>query len=176
MSEIDATESRRQRGLAIAAVCKIIQKNGQWVVPSQTGNGSYRVNLNPANPCVPQCTCPDYETTGKPCKHVYAVQYVIEREKNGDGSETVTETVTITKQQTCAPRKTYKQVWPAYDKAQTNEKNHFQSLLADLCRGVPEPPRKPGRGRKPIPLADAVFASVFKVYSTGSARRFMCDL
>ena len=38
---IDPTEARRQRGMAIAAVTRITQMNGQWVVPSQTGNGSY---------------------------------------------------------------------------------------------------------------------------------------
>src|SRR3954463_4199215 len=33
--ELDPTEVRRQRGLAIAAVCKITSKNGYWLVPSQ---------------------------------------------------------------------------------------------------------------------------------------------
>src|SRR5262249_22399663 len=46
----------------------------------------------------------------------------------------------------------------------------------DLCQGIAEPAPKPGPGRKPIPLRDAVFSAVFKVYSTLSARRFMCDL
>jgi transposase len=167
-------EPRQERGLLIAATCRIVKKHDQWVVPSQTGNGSYRVNLNPA-PFVPQCTCKDHEATGKPCKHVFAVRYVIERESHPDGSETVTESVTVTRK-TTSDRKTYKQNWTAYNNAQTNEKPRLQSLLFDLCRGVPEPPRKPGRGRKPIPMADAVFASVFKVYSTVSARRFMGDL
>jgi len=174
MPSEDATDERRQRGLAIAAVCKITQKHDQWIVPSQTGNGSYRVNLNPA-PFVPMCTCPDYEARSEPCKHVYAVRYVIEREKDGDGSETVIETVTVTKK-TCAPRKTYKQNWPAYNQAQTNEKAKFQALLSDLCRGIVEEPRLPKRGMQPLSLADALFASVFKVFSTVSGRRFSCDL
>jgi transposase len=71
-------------------------------------------------------------------------------------------------------RPTYSQDWPNYNLAQTNEKDHFQDLLADLCRTVPEPAPRPGR--KPIPLADALFAAVFKVYSLLSARRFTCDL
>src|SRR5262249_3279483 len=124
---------------------------------------------------VPQCTCPDYEERGEPCKHVFAVRYVVERESHPDGSETVTETIAVT-QRTCAPRKTDKQDWTAYDAAQANEKAKFQALLCGLRRAVPEPPRKPGPGRKPIPLCDAVFAAAFKVYSTVSARRFMCDL
>ena len=82
MQAIDATEARRQRGLAIAAVCKIQRKHDQWIVPSQTGNGTYRVNLQPHNPAVPMCSCPDFEERGEPCKHVYAVRFVIERESN----------------------------------------------------------------------------------------------
>jgi hypothetical protein len=47
--------------------------------------------------------------------------------------------------------------------------------LAELCRTVAEPARD-GTGRKPIPFRDSLFSAVFKVYSTISARRFMCDL
>ena len=152
-----------------------MSKNGLWIVPAQSGSGSYRVNLNPANSAVPMCTCPDYEKRAEPCKHVYAVRYVVERETHPDGSETVTESVTLTKQ-TCAERKTYKQNWPAYNQAQTNEKHKFQVLLHDLCRGVEKPPRPPKKGGQRLSLADALFSAVFKVFSTVSGRRFSCDL
>ncbi|MEX2174145.1 MAG: transposase [Pirellulaceae bacterium] len=72
-------------------------------------------------------------------------------------------------------RKTYSQNWPAYNAAQVNEKALFQSLLRDLCRTIPEPERT-CTGRKPLPLADAIFAATFKVYSTVSGRRFMTDM
>jgi transposase len=175
MSAVEATEARRQRGLAIAALCKITHKKDEWIVPSQTGRGHYRVHLGPDGSDAPRCDCPDFEERGEPCKHVFAVQFVRQREEKPDGTTTVTETVTITGE-TRAERRTYRQDWPAYVKAQTTEKRHFQELLADLCRGIPEPPRTPGPGRKPIPLADQVFAVAFKVYSTVSARRFTCDL
>jgi transposase len=175
VSEVDATEARRQRGLAIAALCKITEKQGRWVVPSQSGKGAYYVTLEPPDPKIPMCTCPDHEATGKPCKHVYAVQYVIDRESHPDGTETVTETLTVTRK-TTAKRETYRQNWTAYNAAQVNEKTKFQTLLADLCRGIVEPPRKPTRGMQPMRLADMTFASVFKVYSTVSGRRFSCDL
>jgi len=100
---------------------------------------------------------------------VFAVQYVIQREQNADGSTTVTEALTVVK------KKTYSQNWPAYNLAQTTEKNWFLTLLADLCKAIPEPERKNLRGR-PIPLRDAVYAACFKVYSGFSARRFTCDL
>jgi transposase len=44
-----------------------------------------------------------------------------------------------------------------------------------LCAGINEPPR-PTRGRPRVPLNDAIFSAVFKVYSTVSGRRFSSDL
>ena len=44
-----------------------------------------------------------------------------------------------------------------------------------MCKGIEEAPQT-GRGRPRIPLADAIFAAVFKVYSTVSGRRYMSDL
>ena len=46
-------------------------------------------------------------------------------------------------------------------------------LLSDLCRGIKEPEREPGRGRPPNALADLAFAACYKVYSGFSGRRFM---
>jgi transposase len=68
----------------------------------------------------------------------------------------------------------HKQEWSAYNAAQTHEKERFLSLLAELCKGIEEPIQSMGRPR--LPLADMVFASTFKVYSTVSGRRFMSDL
>ena len=53
-------------------------------------------------------------------------------------------------------RKTYPQDWPAYNAAQTSEKDHFHQLLADLCANVAQPEYTGGRPR--LPLADMVFA------------------
>jgi transposase len=168
-------EAREQRGLAIAALCRIIpEQDGTWLVPSQSKPGHYRVNLNPLSPKVPMCTCPDYEERGEPCKHVFAVQFVVKRETHADGSVTVTETLTITGK-TTAERPTYRQNWPAYNAAQTHEKEKFQELLYDLCQGIAEPPTNP-RGRPRKPLCDMLFSCAFKVYSTFSGRRFQSDL
>lgn len=162
-------EAREQRGLAIAAVCKIIKKGNVWVVPSQSGKGKYTVD---ADEQTPYCSCPDYETRGCVCKHIHAVRFVMQRELFPDGTETVTQSVTITQ---TVKRQTYPQNWPAYNAAQTTEKSTFQVLLRDLCQGVAEPV-KTGKGRPTLPLCDAIFSAVFKVYSTVSGRRFMTDL
>jgi len=161
-------EARQERGLQIANRCYIGQQNGFWLVPSQSGNGRYRVDTSKQNPI---CNCPDYETRGTPCKHVYAVQYIIEFRRAANGNvEVMQETLQVSE----TVRPTYPQNWPAYNAAQTNEKAQFQSLLFDLCSGIQDPPQHMGRPR--LPLSDAVFAATFKIYSTFSGRRFISDL
>jgi transposase len=158
---------REQRGLALAALYRIEQKDGKWIVPSQKGNGStYVVDATAPKPT---CTCQDHETRGVKCKHMFAVEFVQTRERKPDGTETVTRTIKVTE------KVTYKQDWPNYNKAQTQEKRLFMSILADLCRGVEEPTRR-RPGRPSLRKADVTFACVYKVYSTLSSRRFNCDL
>jgi hypothetical protein len=172
-----AIESRRERGRAIAELYRIEKRAGRWVVPSAKGKGHYSVSLDGD---APTCTCDDFATFREPCKHVYAAQDVAEgRVGNATEEDADAETTGNARDilgKTCAPRPTYQQDWPAYNTAQTREKAHFQSLMADLCRGITEPPRKAGAGRKPAALRDLVFATAFKVYSTVSGRRFQTDL
>lgn len=156
---------RQQRGLQIAALCKLQKKGKKWIVPSQSGKGKYTVCPDPTNP---HCTCPDHANTGDKCKHIFAVEFTIQRERNPDGSVTVTDAVKITE------RKTYPQKWTAYNAAQQHEKEKLQVLLHDLCRGIKETPQTNGRPR--LSLADIVFATAFKVYTTFPGRRFMTDL
>ena len=164
----DSQKVREQRGLVIAATCKLAKRDDFWVVPSSTGQGKYYVRPEKAS-----CTCPDHQEMGHKCKHLFAVEIVIQRELFSDGSVSETKSLTVT----AMPRKTYPQMWKEYNAAQVNEKDHFQSLLRDLCKGLTRPETKqPKRGRPQIPLEDAIFAAVFKVYSTVSGRRFMSDL
>lgn len=73
-----------------------------------------------------------------------------------------------------APRKTYPQNWPAYNAAQTSEKDTFLTLLVALCSDIIQPEYR--IGRPGLPLADMVFVSALKVYSGFSARRFDSDV
>ncbi len=92
----DPTEAHHQRGLAIAALSRIEEKkSGLWSVPSQSGGGHYWVRLDQEQPT---CTCPDFEERSQPCKHVFAVQFVIQRETRPDGTEVVKETMTVTQE------------------------------------------------------------------------------
>jgi transposase len=156
---------REQKGKEIANRTNIIQDGNLWLVPSQSGKGKYKVN-----PDKQTCSCPDYDFRRQKCKHIFAVEETIERIQTvtvEDGKTTVTETVKVT-------RKTYSQEWPAYNKAQTEEKRLFQYLLRQLCEGVGEPAQMNGRPR--LPIEDIMFAMAFKVYSTVSGRRFITDL
>lgn len=162
-------QSREQLGMAIAALSPVKRKGRSklWLVPSQTGRGRYTVTPDRKKP---HCSCRDHEHTGERCKHIFAVQYVMTREQHADGSTTTREWVTVKER----VRKTYPQNWPAYNAAQTNEKADFQRLLHDLTKGAVGWSQATGRPR--IPPSDALFMIVYKVYSTVSQRRFMCDL
>lgn len=158
--------TREERALEIAEKFRIVNNGHKWVVPSQTSRQKYEVTILGDKV---DCTCPDFELRRSVCKHVMAVQLVISREQNPDGTETVTQSITITE------RKTYPQKWTEYNTAQTHEKFYFQQLLHGLCSGIATPEQS-GKGQRRLPLADAIFAATFKVYSTVSGRRFMTDL
>lgn len=157
---------REAKAREIADRARIIKEGNLYLVPSQSGKGKYKVR-----PDLPYCSCPDFEFRRQPCKHILAIQIRTEIArtivKQKDGTTTITETVKV-------ERKTYAQVWPAYNKAQTNEKRLFLYLLHQLCQGVGSPAQITGRPR--LSFEDMLFAMAFKVYSTVSGRRFMTDL
>jgi transposase len=158
---------REERGMIIAAMCKLRRANdGTWLVPSQSATDKiYRVNLEAKT-----CTCPDCVEGGFSCKHYFAAQFTFKRDFLPNGTMIETRSMTLT------AKTVYKQDWRAYNLAQSVEKHRFQALLFDLTRGVEELPVHEGRGRVPHGTKDSLFAMVFKVYSTISARRFSCDL
>lgn len=79
------------KGKEIASRFKIQKQGKKWIVPSQTGNGKYTVDLDGE---MPHCTCPDYELRGLKCKHIYAVEYTITHETDQENhTTTVTKTV-----------------------------------------------------------------------------------
>ena len=102
----DGDAGRRQRGMAIAALAPISKDHIGYRVPSQSSKHSYVVILN-GKGGRDACSCPDYEERQRYCKHLYAVQYIIQREELADGSVAKTRAV----------RATYKRDWPAYNSA-----------------------------------------------------------
>jgi transposase len=160
-------DPRQERGLVIAATQKLVQKGKVWLVPSQSGKGKYTVVPDGE---APYCSCPDFEETGKPCKHLHAVTFTLERETAKDGTVTETRSLTFTQ------KKVYKQPeWGVYNLAQSEEKRRFLVLLHDLCKDLPNPPQA-GAGRRRSEMSEMVFTAVYKVYSTFSGRRFCTDM
>src|SRR5438309_1477238 len=113
--------AREERGLIIAALCKLNRTDDGWLVPSQSGDRIYQVNVQAQT-----CTCPDHQEAGHKCKHLYAVEFTMRREVGTDGTVTETKTLTFTE------KVKYRQNWPAYNEAQSVEKDRLQELLHDL--------------------------------------------
>ncbi len=151
----------QERGLAIANSNTVKKNKLGWKVPSQSGNGTYIVNVDNGEPF---CTCQHFENTHNKCQHIYAVEFIVQKEQRPNGTEVVTKTMRVT----------YTQEWTAYNEAQTHEQERFVALLRDLCNGIPQPEYKFGRPR--LPLSDVVFGLVYKAYTTMSGRRFTPDL
>jgi transposase len=160
-------ETREQRGIIIAATIRLAEAHGVWVVPSQTG-GDKRYMVDPKKGT---CSCPDHQETGFKCKHQWAVEFTVRRLTTPDGVTVEQQTFKWTEE------KTYSQDWPNYNRAQMEEKDRLQELLADICRTLPEPERT-GRkgGNVPHKISDRVFACCFKVYCGISGRRTTCDM
>ena len=155
-------EMWQERGLAIANSNTVKMNRLGWQVPSQSGNGTYVVNIDDGKPF---CTCEHFETTHQKCQHIYAVEFIIQKENHPDG--TIVETKAI--------RLTYTQDWPVYNTVQTHEQERFPELLSELCKGIVQPIQE-GAGRRNHLLSDIIMGVTCKVYSTVSGRRAMTDL
>jgi hypothetical protein len=154
------------RGLELFERGRVVQDADGFTVFSMNSGEKYCVTVQPRA----TYTFPDFELRQDECKHVVAVRlFLSQADRPTEQPETLTPPFKF-------PRPSYAQDWPNYNAAQVNEKEHFLAFLADLCRDIPEPERPKGRGRPPIPLADAVFCIVFKAYSGFSSRRFSTDL
>ena len=143
-------DNRKIKGMLIAKTQQIRKTEKGYIVPSQSGKGSYVVSENRLYPDIKKCTCQDYELRKKPCKHVFAVQYILTRETDNEGNISITQIKRIT----------YRQDWKNYTKAQVNEKDMFLKLLYDLCEHIDQPAYKFGRPQ--LSLADMLFSSTLK--------------
>ena len=137
----------------------------QWAVPSQTTASRYLVDIEGAI-----CTCADYELRKGTCKHQHAVYYWIAWGRDVSADGTVTETITV-------KRQTYKQEdWSAYRESQRHEKEYVKRLARDLCVRIPQPARKPGRGRNRRLRSDLAYEAIMKGYTNLSGSRLISDL
>lgn len=147
---------RRSKGQEIAQTGKVKMEGHKWLVPSQSSNKQYEVMLGLGNS---KCNCPDNIERGIKCKHIFAVEIVITKSMDKEGNTTITATKRIT----------YPQDWANYTKAQTQEGRLFKELLKELVENVAEKEQVMGRPR--VPLKEALFCAIEKVYSMQSSRR-----
>ncbi|MFH1199724.1 MAG: transposase [Candidatus Micrarchaeota archaeon] len=145
-------ELRQQKGMEICKQKQVKPTREGWLVQSQSGAGSYKVDE------LFNCSCPDAQFHKATCKHAYAVRYFIKAEIETPQGKVIQE-----------KRITYPQAWAAYTKAQNEEVKLFDELLSDLVAGIETPAHKTGRPF--TPYKDAVFCAVQKVYSQLSSRR-----
>jgi transposase len=136
-------------------------KDGSWLVPSQSGHGTYIVALRNDKP---SCTCIDFGVHHSRCKHIFAVETFLREEIDKEGNRSITKTVKMI----------YSQDWQSYDKSQIHQKELFMELLNDLCQSILNPEYNFGRPK--LALSDMVFASALKVFTTFSLRRFVSDM
>lgn len=163
--------TREERGRQIAKLGGIRKLGARYVVPAQSANANVPTYL--VDIIEQTCTCPDFELRRQPCKHYEACMFWLSWE-GAVNAETGEVTLPATPK-----RKTYKQQnWRAYEAAQMTERERVPQLLHSLCESyVDEPERVAGTpGRKPIPLREALYAVVMKVYSCCSGRRADKDI
>lgn len=147
---------------------KIIERGGVrphpthqhcWIVPSQSGQGVYHVEL-PNDGKRPRCDCKDFQSGSTWCKHILAAE--IER------GRLFVDPVANEVEPYHDDRD-----WAAVNNAYIAEKEHVLRYAHELCAGIIEPEQK--RGRPRVPLRDVVFGLLLWVYSTKSSRDAMFD-
>ena len=138
-------DARQQRGMLIAATTPIARVENQWMVPSQSlspvalrGRDGLRHSRTARAPTTNCGASP--ASTSMPWN-----------------SSRMRRPPTAPSPRRATARVTYAQNWPAYNAAQTAEKEEFCRLLHDLCAGVAEPAQVTGRPR--LPLGDMIFAA-----------------
>ena len=166
-------ELRQQRGREIAARLRIVQQeDGSWKVPSsKSGRKSYEVNVHPTNV---SCTCPDHEETGQRCKHIYAVEFLIQGEQD-KAKETGGQVEPIR-----ARKPTYGQKnWSGYNGSQTREEEEFLRCSTISARRSPNPSATSGavaRSQCGMPAFAAGYKGVSDQIGAASAPRDECRL
>jgi len=67
---------REVRGYAIISKgdTPLLTGKNMFTIPSQQGNGSYIITIGTR----PTCTCPDFVSRQKLCKHIHAVRFYLD--------------------------------------------------------------------------------------------------
>ena len=167
-NKLDDDAGRRRRGVVIAALTKITKDQRGYRVRSGSSDRVYFVDPDEN---APSCTCPDFMTPARPCKHVYAVRLHVQREEPEAPNR---QQESLDDLPTEPEKESYSRSWREYDLAQVHEADHFEPLLWELCRLLEQPRHSHGRPR--LPIADMAFAVATKAQHGMSRRRSMGDV
>ena len=150
-------QTRKAKAQQILNSTIITQQNQtNWRVPSQAGKGSYKVTINEQQL---KCTCDDFDLHNAKCKHILAIQLILQEEQG------------IKQEPMQTPKKqSYPQNWKAYDQAKTNEFNLFLSLINELLTYITKE-SKPKTGRKPYSIKTQILSLCTKIYYNTDLRR-----
>src|SRR5947209_1842632 len=99
-------DTREFKGLELAARAKIEWRKTYWYVPSASHEGGYKVDCLDSGDT---CTCEDYELRRQPCKHIFAIRIV--RERNRGTPLPVQDATAEQPEQTPPKKRTYRQKW-----------------------------------------------------------------
>jgi transposase len=134
---------------------------GEYLVPSQSGKGFYRVKGIGIPEREETCECQDYLDRKVPCKHIHLMRLWL-REPDPTGCSTSAPP---------SPSRRTKRDFGLYDRAQLAQGRIGRLLLRDLSNGFPEPFKDPRlAGRKSVPLRDQAFCAVQRSYYGASLR------
>ena len=73
-------DAREQKGLEIAARFKVVKLGATWLVSSRSQDG-VKYTVSPTADGGLQCACPDHTFRRRKCKHLWAVEFILERER-----------------------------------------------------------------------------------------------
>lgn len=155
---------RERRGLEMLASGHRVAESstrGEFFVPSESGNGIYKITGVGVGGAPELCGCDDFAGRNAPCKHIFAVRHWL-------AGATLPPGVALPS----PPPKRVRPNQAAYDLAQSEEYRLFGILLRDLCSGISEPERDShAAGRPPIPLREQAYCAIQKAYLGFSCRR-----
>jgi transposase len=157
---LPAREERAAEMLEVGVRVGETSTPGEFIVPSQSGGGFYRVTGVGIPGGFEACQCEDFNERFAPCKHILLVRLWIKDSHLDSEAEQDRESA---RKPRVRP--------PFYSEAQQEEGRLFPILLRELAKGVTEPEREPHlAGRPPIPLRDQAFCAIQKIYTGKSAR------
>jgi len=160
-------DKEEKMGIEIARNNLVIpQKSGEWTIAS-LNQEDYKIEVSKDSNGQFHCNCSFFTSTGKTCRHIYAVRYTINLIQLREGDPLKKPGAVKTN------KSRYKQNWSPYNEAQNNADVVFPWILSDLLFGLKT--KQNETGRPPIKLNEALFCTLRKVCLNKTIRGVKCQ-